>query len=57
MTRLINKVRKIRNLSDDLRNDLFFQALPNENKNDFYRMYQELKIFLENIPEKSAKNN
>lgn len=31
--------------------DLFFQALPEENKKDFYAMKDAMKTFFDNLPQ------
>ncbi len=49
MKRLINKVRKIYALSDNLKTDLFYQNLPEENKRDYSAMQNAIKTFLDNL--------
>jgi hypothetical protein len=46
---LINKVANIRRDMDLLYKNLFFQALPEENKRDFYRACDEMKTFADNL--------
>lgn len=52
MKRLISKVCKILNYTNDLSKDLFFQALPEENKRDYYLMKDAQKTFFDNLPTK-----
>lgn len=53
MKQLTNKAKKIQASLEGLpKNNLWFEALPNENKNDYSRAMQALKVFIDNIPEK-----
>lgn len=52
MKRLTNKICKLMNLADDLRQDLFFQGLPEENKRDYYKMKDAMKTFFDNLQRK-----
>lgn len=49
MKKILNKARKIFALSDDLKHDLFYQSLPEENKRDYYAMQNAIKTFLDNL--------
>lgn len=40
------------NQIDDLKNSLFFQGLPEENKKDYYKMKDAAKTFFDNLPGK-----
>jgi hypothetical protein len=52
MKTLIKKIQKITLQIDLIKGDLFFQALPDENKRDYYKMIDAYKTFLDNLPNK-----
>lgn len=46
---VINKAVKIQNLMSDLYHNLLFEGLPMENKKDFYKAMDEMKVFIDNL--------
>jgi len=52
MKRLLNKLKSINGKIEDLKNDLFIQALPHDSKNDYYKLCDAMKTFIDNLPQK-----
>lgn len=56
MKALKNKSHKAMKALEDIKSSqstqLFFQSLPEENRRDLYKVIDQLKVFIDNIPEK-----
>lgn len=54
-TQIANK--KLSDISNSISTRLFFESLPNENKNDYYKARAALKTFFDNLPQQKGSKD
>ena len=50
-----NKSANIMNLMQELKSTLLFEGLPEDNRRDFYKAIDQMKVFYDNIPQPKEK--